>query len=105
MVKKEEIYNSHKCPVCGKFEFDRHGSFDFCDVCGWCDDLVQEDDPNFGGFNPQTLNGYRALYTMGLHKASDKEQSEWFKKSGFLRLTNEDREEWLKDHGYYDKIK
>ncbi|MCD7810432.1 MAG: hypothetical protein LUG91_01065 [Ruminococcus sp.] len=36
----------HKCPVCGKYEFEQRGSFDICEVCGWTDDLFQEDFPD-----------------------------------------------------------
>lgn len=25
----------HKCPVCGKYEFQRWNSHDICPVCGW----------------------------------------------------------------------
>ena len=28
----------HPCPVCGVTIFERHGSFDVCDECGWEDD-------------------------------------------------------------------
>lgn len=98
---KKELLKSYMCPVCGKYEFDRHGSFDFCEVCGWCDDLVQEMYPNDGIYNPDTLNGYRALYTVGLHRASDEEKAKWFKETGFLKLSNKERKKWLEEHGYY----
>ena len=31
----------HKCPVCLRHTFDEYGSFDFCPVCGWCDDPLE----------------------------------------------------------------
>jgi hypothetical protein len=42
-----------KCPVYGHMvEF-----FDICDTCGWQNDPVQNDDPNYrGGSNIESLN-------------------------------------------------
>ena len=84
MIKKEDLLNSHKCPVCGKYEFDMHDSFDVCPVCKWCDDLVQEYDPDFGGCNSYTLNQYRALY-----------------RAKKLGLDDKGRCAWLDEHGYF----
>lgn len=39
--------SKHKCPVCGKYEFPEIDSFDVCEACGWEDDGVQEDDPDY----------------------------------------------------------
>lgn len=56
----------HKCPVCGKYEFPEIDSFDVCEVCGWEDDGVQEDDPNYaGGANKMSLNQAKAAYARG----------------------------------------
>ncbi len=33
--------SKHKCPVCGKYEFEYEGCFDICEVCGWNDDPIQ----------------------------------------------------------------
>ncbi|MCD8065760.1 MAG: hypothetical protein LUE15_01065 [Oscillospiraceae bacterium] len=50
----------HKCPVCGQYEFPEEGSYAVCEVCGWEDDAVQEDDPDYaGGANPISLNQFR----------------------------------------------
>ena len=38
--------SKHKCPVCGKFEFEYEGSFDICEVCGWHDDPIQGENPD-----------------------------------------------------------
>lgn len=81
-VKKK---GSHKCPVCGEYEFPVFDSFDICPVCGWEDDWVQEDDPNYGGANWETLNGYRALYKAKKHRASNEEKSQWLKDNGFFK--------------------
>ncbi|NLG37630.1 MAG: hypothetical protein GX549_06405 [Clostridiales bacterium] len=38
-----------------------------CDVCGWQDDGVQNDDPDFaGGANHMSLNQAREAYKQGL---------------------------------------
>ena len=76
-MSEEEYFSPHKCPVCGKFEFPTHGSFDICDVCGWEDDFSQEQDPEFGGANWEGLKGYRALYKAGMHEASNEEKRAW----------------------------
>ncbi len=52
------------CPVCGKYEFD--DDYDFCDVCGWCHDRVQEADPDYiAGGNHVSLNQAKKMYSMG----------------------------------------
>ena len=56
----------HMCPVCGRYEFPDVDSFDVCDVCGWEDDGVQADDPDYtGGANKMSLNQARQAYTEG----------------------------------------
>ena len=65
---KQDLYMSpHKCPVCGKYEFSRHDSFDICPECGWEDAYLQEREPDFdGGPNDSmTLNEYKAKYKSG----------------------------------------
>lgn len=47
----------NKCPVCGKSELQE---YDICDFCGWENDLIQLDDPNYaGGANSLSLNEAR----------------------------------------------
>lgn len=89
-AKDKEYWEPHKCPVCGKFGFPHHGSYEVCEVCGWQDDGVQEDDPNFGGANWETLNGYKALYKAGLHDASDEKKMKWLEDNGFLDNREDD---------------
>jgi rubrerythrin len=53
----------HKCPVCGKYEFEDESSYDICPFCGWEDDGVQLSDPDFdGGANDLSLKQYRKQY-------------------------------------------
>ena len=78
MIDREDYFMPHMCPVCGKFEFPTHGSFDICDVCGWEDDSAQEnEEEDEGGANWEGLKGYRALYKAGMHEASEEEREKW----------------------------
>lgn len=53
----------HKCPVCGKYEFEDESCYNICPFCGWEDDGVQLDDPDFdGGANTLSLKQYRKEY-------------------------------------------
>lgn len=55
--------DKHKCPVCGEYEFLEDNSLDICRVCGWQDDGVQEDDPDYdGGANHVSLNQAKENY-------------------------------------------
>ena len=56
----------HLCPVCGKQEFSEYDSFEFCHNCGWQDDSIQEEEPDFsGGANDMSLNEAREAYKNG----------------------------------------
>lgn len=56
----------HKCPVCGKYEFDSDGSFEICEVCGWQDDPVQMENPDESMCaNQMSLNEAKAAYAEG----------------------------------------
>lgn len=55
-----------KCPVCGKHDFKEDNNFDICPVCGWENDGVQLDDPDFeGGANDMSLNQAKKAYAEG----------------------------------------
>ncbi len=81
---REEYWKPHKCPVCGKYEFPKHGSDEICEICGWQDDAVQEEDPDFGGANWESLKGYRALYKVGMHQAPNDEKRKWLIENGYI---------------------
>ena len=58
-----------KCPVCCKYEFEYDNDYDVCETCGWENDGVQLDDPDYsGGANDISLNEARAAWA-----AKDKE--------------------------------
>ena len=49
--------NEHNCPVCDKHTFSCHDSFEVCPICGWEDDELQCDEPDYeGGANTESLN-------------------------------------------------
>lgn len=61
----------HKCPVCGKYEFECENSFDICPYCGWEDDGIQTAEPNYsGGANHLCLNDYKKQYQEIIKKDS-----------------------------------
>ena len=48
------------CPCCGKYQFEEEDFYEYCEVCGWQDDPVQRDDPDYeGGANKHSLNYMR----------------------------------------------
>ena len=48
------------CPVCGKHQFKYKDWFEVCPVCGWEDDGIQRDDPDYpNGANGMSLNEYK----------------------------------------------
>ena len=58
-----EVQQMIKCPVCSRYEFEADNDFDVCDVCGWENDGVQFDDPDYrGGANRVSLNEARVKW-------------------------------------------
>lgn len=58
--------SKHKCPVCGKYDFEYWNSMEYCDVCGWGDDAIQENDPDYkGGENRMSLKEARSAWEKG----------------------------------------
>lgn len=55
----------YPCACCGlrTMREEERGSFDICTVCGWEDDSVAYDDPDYrGGANGISLNEARAAF-------------------------------------------
>ena len=60
------------CPVCGQHTFERLGDYEICPLCGWENDRIQFEDPEFaGGANALSLNEYRADYLENVNPADD----------------------------------
>ena len=53
-----------KCPCCGQSQV---GKYEICGVCGWENDPVQKQDPDFkGGANKDSLNEHREEFMRNL---------------------------------------
>ena len=51
----------HKCPCCG--EGDIEELYDICLICGWENDPIQNEAPDFvGGANHDSLESHRANF-------------------------------------------
>lgn len=51
----------YKCKVCGQCEIEF--PHDICPVCGWEDDVIQNDKPDcVGGANQMSLNQYKKFW-------------------------------------------
>lgn len=56
------------CPVCGKYDFKRIGTFDICPFCNWENDNVQSSDHNYsGGANNLSVNESRIEFFLLSH--------------------------------------
>lgn len=56
------MIQKRKCKCCGA-EVEQ---YDICDICGWQDDDIQNDKPDYkGGANKMSLNEAKAAYKKG----------------------------------------
>lgn len=54
------------CPICEKFKFTYRNDLDLCEICGWMNDALYENDHNFtGGGQKMTFNEAKAAYAAG----------------------------------------
>ncbi|NLB54084.1 MAG: hypothetical protein GX808_14260 [Syntrophomonadaceae bacterium] len=61
-----DFKNKKLCACCGKPTLEKDSLFEICEVCGWQDDAVQNDDPGYaGGANEMSLNEAREAYRKG----------------------------------------
>jgi rubredoxin len=71
----------YPCPCCGYLTIGEQppGTFEICPVCGWEDDNVQFEDPDYaGGANKVSLNQARQNFaTFG---ATSQEAVKWVRK-------------------------
>lgn len=55
-----------KCPCCGQYYFEEEDFYEICEVCGWEDDSLQRDDPDYeGGANKMSLNQAKKAWAEG----------------------------------------
>lgn len=55
-----------QCQCCGEYSLDAE-MFEICDICGWQDDHLQNDKPDYkGGANKMSLNEAKEAYKKGL---------------------------------------
>lgn len=58
--------NKKRCACCGRFSLPADEMFYICPICGWEDDELQNDDPQFeGGANEMSLEQAREAYRQG----------------------------------------
>jgi hypothetical protein len=63
------------CACCGFPTLPQDSLFEICPICGWQDDPVQNDDPDFSGSaNDQSLGDYQAQW-LASHKTVNRKQS------------------------------
>ena len=94
-----------KCPVCGKYEFFDDNDFDICEICGWENDGVQEEDHNYaGGANELSVNEARIEYFLLHNEATAKKalalKNKFYEKMRSARYKNGG--EWSSD--IYEKM-
>jgi len=55
-----------KCPICGKYLFQKENDFDICPICNWENDGIQYDNPDETDCaNEMSLNEYKAAWEAG----------------------------------------
>ena len=60
--------NKIKCACCGSLEVPdgEEGLYYICDICGWENDPIQNDKPDYeGGANKMSLNQAKKAYAEG----------------------------------------
>ncbi|GGY85669.1 hypothetical protein GCM10011613_33190 [Cellvibrio zantedeschiae] len=71
----------HTCPCCGYKTLDEpaKGTYDICELCGWEDDLVQNEDPDYeGGANGICLREAQHEFLKEFQGAGEYEKdAEW----------------------------
>lgn len=57
----------YECACCGQKTLEEEDFYEICPACGWEDDPVQRDDPDYaGGANRMSLNQAKAAFKRGL---------------------------------------
>ena len=65
-MNKERIFmKKYACPCCGNMTLSEQppGTYEICPICGWEDDEVQFNDPDYkGGSNQLSLNQAKKIF-------------------------------------------
>ncbi len=68
-----------RCPCCGQHFFSEKNAFEICPVCGWEDDRVQREDPDFaGGANKMSLNEAKKAFRAKLEAEHESDQQGFY---------------------------
>ena len=60
------------CACCGFETLPKDSMFEICPLCGWEDDDIQNDDPDYaGGANELSLNQYRSRWESEHRRVAD----------------------------------
>ena len=60
------MLKNKRCACCGQESLPPNSIFEICPICGWQDDEVQNDEPDFvGGANGMSLNQAKVAYRQG----------------------------------------
>ena len=89
----------HKCPVCGEEMII--DECNVCENCGWEDDVLQENEPDYrGGSNWVSLNEAKSNYEQYGVAMSDNDKAEYRvyceEKYGIRKDETENNAEWEK---------
>ena len=58
---EKNVISPYKCKVCGMGDIKQ--SYDICQFCGWEDDRLQNEQPDYmGGANHMSLNQYKKFW-------------------------------------------
>ena len=56
----------YQCACCLNYVFDELGSYDFCPICGWQDESLQNEYMDYGGgANEMSIRQARAAFKAG----------------------------------------
>ena len=60
-ISNIDKYHPHKCKICGLGDIEH--AFAICEICGWEDDIIQNDDKDYiGGANNMSFNQYKQFW-------------------------------------------
>ena len=65
-IQEKQEEREYLCPCCGQYAFSGANTFEICEICGWENNRVQNEYPDFaGGANHMSLNEARKAFQEG----------------------------------------